>query len=343
MDIEYNKIYGVYTYNKKSRLDVGTWAMKKLVPSDHDSWATRLVIKRLDGENNGTVSSAHKVGIFTESGTVRLDLGTQAMKKEIPATHDSWATRLVIKALKDGKIDASKSGHVKYGDVVGIFCEDDSVRLDLGLDAMQKEVPASHESYATELSIDSIDPVVDFVDIEGIEYDVKQAKILSQGPVSLFHQTVFNNTGIEQTSNIHGEESISETTGWSDSLAIKVGVKTTFKTKIPFVAEGGIEMSVEASNTYQWNGSTTTSRKWGFNTPIKVPPHTNAAVIVGVSVSTIAVPYTMTGTYVYKSGKRARGTVIGLYTGTNSSDLSVSYSYLDSAADSVITKTVQIK
>ncbi|NEP61693.1 MAG: hypothetical protein F6K31_32865 [Symploca sp. SIO2G7] len=33
------------------------------------------------------------VGIFSEDGRVRLDVGIRAMKEEVPASHESWATR----------------------------------------------------------------------------------------------------------------------------------------------------------------------------------------------------------------------------------------------------------
>jgi hypothetical protein len=54
-----------------------------------------------------------------------------------------------------------------------------------------------------------------------------------------------------------------------------------------------------------------------------------ASVIVSTTLSTIAVPYTLTGTFVFKSGTRMPGTVTGLYTGSNSHDLTVTYATLD--------------
>ncbi|MGL5267679.1 MAG: hypothetical protein ACRC9E_15910, partial [Plesiomonas shigelloides] len=70
--IEYGKKIGVFSEDGKVRLDIGTDAMKKNVPASYDSWATRLVIKRLDGANSGPISDEHLVGIFSEDGKVRL-------------------------------------------------------------------------------------------------------------------------------------------------------------------------------------------------------------------------------------------------------------------------------
>ena len=57
-------------------------------------------------------------------------------------------------------------------------------------------------------------------------------------------------------------------------------------------------------------------------------------------MSTIAVPYTLTGTFVFKSGARMPGTMRGLYTGTNSHDLTVTYATLTPGSNLVSVQTV---
>lgn len=78
------------------RLDIGTRATKENVPTSHESWSTRLRIVRLDGPSAGPVAANHLVGIFSEDGNWRLDTGDRAMKENVPASHESWATQLVI-------------------------------------------------------------------------------------------------------------------------------------------------------------------------------------------------------------------------------------------------------
>ena len=169
-----------------------------------------------------------------------------------------------------------------------------------------------------------IDPVVD-IEISSIDYDVNAAKILRSGPAELYRQSVHNNSTQSQTSTISGSESVSETSGWSDSLAVKVGASTSFKTGVPFIAEGKVTVSIDVTNTYTWNGSTTKTKTWGFNTPVSVPPHITIDAFVSVTLSTIAVPYTLSGTVVLKSGTRMPGKIRGIYTGTNSHDLTVTF------------------
>ncbi|NEO40652.1 MAG: hypothetical protein F6J90_31695 [Moorea sp. SIOASIH] len=145
---EWNDLVGIFSEDGRVRLDVGIRAMKEEVPASHDSWATRLVIERLDGPSSGPVEPDHLVGIFSEDGSTRLDLGIRAMKEEVPASHESWATRLRIVPLNELAL-----GSITYGTVVGVFSEDARVRLDVGICAMKEEVPASHESWATRLHI----------------------------------------------------------------------------------------------------------------------------------------------------------------------------------------------
>jgi hypothetical protein len=94
--LQLNEIVGIFSDNGV-RLDIGTDAVKQNVPASHESWATRLRISRLNGPNVGPVMYEDIVGIFSEDARFRLDIGTDAMKKNVPADHDSWATRLRIK------------------------------------------------------------------------------------------------------------------------------------------------------------------------------------------------------------------------------------------------------
>jgi hypothetical protein len=179
------------------------------------------------------------------------------------------------------------------------------------------------------------DLISDF-QISKIDYDVAHAEVLQSGPAELYRQTVTNRTTSAQTSTVSGSETVTETSGWSDSLGFKVGVKTSFETGIPFVAEGKVEVSAEVSNTYTWNGSQSTAKTWAFSTPVTVPPGGVSSVIITATMSTIAVPYTATGTAVFKSGAKVAGQITGLYTGTNSHDLTVTFASLNPASDRVL-------
>jgi len=170
----------------------------------------------------------------------------------------------------------------------------------------------------------AIDPVEDY-EISSIVYEVGKAKVLRSSPADLYSQHVINNLPNAQTSTISGSTSVSHTSAWSDSLAVKVGVKTSFKCGVPLLAEGKVDVSLEVSNTYTWSGSETRTITWSFSTPVTVLPGMEGVVLASATISTIAVPYTLTGTFIFRSGKRMPGQIKGLYTGTNSHDFKVNF------------------
>jgi hypothetical protein len=169
------------------------------------------------------------------------------------------------------------------------------------------------------------DPVTDVTAITNVVYDLANAKVLSSAPEDLYSLKVPNSTSVQQTQTISQTVGVTETEGWSDTLGIKVGVKTNFKVGVPFIAEGKVEVSAEVSNTYTWNGSTTTTKTWAFNVNLVVPAKTTIQVLISSTISVITVPYALTGTVVYKSGATCVLTMPGVYKGSSSHDLTVTY------------------
>jgi hypothetical protein len=180
------------------------------------------------------------------------------------------------------------------------------------------------------------DPVAD-VEVSSIEYDLSTAKILFSGPRELYRQTLVNNTGQPQTTSINGSTSVSETSGWSDSKAYKIGVSTKFTAEIPFVGKSEVSVSADVTTTFTQNGSTQKTRTWGFTAPVTVPLHTTIVALVAVTTSTITVPYTLKGTAILTSGARLPGrTFKGVYTGSNSHDLTVTYIQHDPVTSAIL-------
>ncbi|MEQ4616765.1 MAG: ETX/MTX2 family pore-forming toxin [Corticimicrobacter sp.] len=319
-ELNYGSIVGVFSSDGRLRLDIGTWGLKKNIPANHDSWATRLVIRRLDGPNTGTVAADHTVGIFSEDGRVRLDIGNWAMQREVPASHESWATRLVIR-----KLDGTGAGTpVRYGDLIGIFSEDGKFRLDIGIDAVKKEILADHDSYATRFHIQDSDPVVDF-EIDSIEYDLERATI-DQVPLVVLQQAVTNSTDIDQECELSGSESVTETSSWSDTLGIKAGIKSSLKVQVPLLGEGGVELSAEASQSYTSGGCTSRQRTVAWKATIKVLAHHYGSVSVLVMKGNVIVPFVLKGTFIHKSGRREPNqSVTGSYAGSNAYKVDVRY------------------
>lgn len=168
------------------------------------------------------------------------------------------------------------------------------------------------------------DPIEN-IDIASIDYDVANATIEDSVPQGIYSQDVQNNSAETQNSSIQSTQGVNETSGWSDSLSVDVGFKATYKTGVPIVAETSVEMSASVTTTFTWNGSTTRTNNWGFNVTASVNAGCEIKVLVSVTLSTISVPYVLTGTGTFKSGISMPVTINGTYNGSNSHDLLVTY------------------
>lgn len=176
------------------------------------------------------------------------------------------------------------------------------------------------------------DEVVDCTDITSIIFDVSQSTFKSVTPQRVYATFVTNSTSTPQSSTIGGSYTITETSGWENSLSVKVGITTSFKTGLPIVGEGEVEISTEITDTYTWNGSSSETYEFDFSSTVSVPANTTLSCTIVVSMSEISLPYTLTGTLIYKSGHTTQGTLFGTYRGTTSGHTSTMYSPVDSSA-----------
>ncbi|MDQ3581057.1 MAG: ETX/MTX2 family pore-forming toxin [Pseudomonadota bacterium] len=159
-----------------------------------------------------------------------------------------------------------------------------------------------------------------------ITYDLGAAKILGSDPITVLTLNSENPTDNDQTPNISGTYTLSRTSGWSNALAVKVGVKVSGETGVPFVAEGKVELSTEVQNTYTWNGSKTETESYSFSAPLKLGPHERGKVTLTATNTKISVPYSGTGEIVFKSGRRYSRKVEGIYEGINGHSVNAKYS-----------------
>ena len=172
-------------------------------------------------------------------------------------------------------------------------------------------------------SSDVIDPVQRIDQVLRIDYDLDHARLVQARPSDLYRETVNNNSGQVQTSMISGSVTVSDTTGWSDDLALGASAPATFKGAVPVVSGAKVVLSAEAGHFYIRNGAASTAKTWGFNAPAAVPPHSSMMCLVVAIRSAIVVPYTLSGRFTLTSGKQVAGTVCGSFTGSNCHDLSV--------------------
>lgn len=331
--LTYNRLVGVFTENGphgKKRLDIGGASVSQ-VRSDHESNLTRLKIKRLNGGGSEDISDEDLVGIFSEDGKYRLDIGQcKEGKKTQPEDHESWATLLEIRRL-----DGDSVGPVRQNHVVGFFSKDGKFRLDIGAGSFNKNTPADHNTWATRLRVKEPDPIED-IEIKDIDYRFKEATRGKPQPTDGIAMENDNDTG--KTQVIHGKVSatVQETFGWSDTLGLKYGVKTTLKGGIPLVVDGEVEFSWEVDAQFTWNGSTSRTKTWERDLDLKTPPGKWYAVRMQGLVAEVSMPYTLNVIFIYKSGRREPGKVEGTYKGKNSYSMKAYYYEKDRATGDLL-------
>jgi FG-GAP-like repeat/Clostridium epsilon toxin ETX/Bacillus mosquitocidal toxin MTX2 len=169
------------------------------------------------------------------------------------------------------------------------------------------------------------DPLTDF-EISSIEYHLDQSQILTSTPDVEWTEELVNDSGQTQSTTYVHTAQITNTSGWSDTLTIHVGVQTQVHVGIPVFIGGNVTMSVDVTNAYTWNGSVSYVTTDTITQPVNEAPHSHYQVRVMYTHTTISVPYVLHGNYVYKSGKKAQGKVNGVYTGVNGHDLQVQIS-----------------
>jgi hypothetical protein len=270
------------------------------------------------------------------SPTLSVDLARQTVDRGAvhvvgwAADGDSPLTPLTVRISVDGGPATTTTANVSRPDVATAFPKFGATH---GYDVT---VPASanpQQVCVTAVNVGSgsdtkachqVDDMTEF-DAGGITYDTANASITGTHLDELDQVTNTNLTSVQQSTTISGSKTVTDTEGWSDSLGLKVTVSGGVS--IPLIADG--KVSVEGSATFTQNGSTSTGRTFTWQQPVLVPAKSQVVATVAVTQSTLTVPYSMSGNYVYGSGAKVSGTITGTYSGTNSHNLEVDLTQLN--------------
>jgi hypothetical protein len=240
------------------------------------------------------------------------------------ADPDQPTTALAVRVTVDGVTAATLTANVNRPDVAAAY---PSYGAYHGYNLV---VPASNAAhtvcvYATSVGGGSdagrctaMDDIVEF-QANSITYDVAHTVITATNLEQLDKATNTNSTTVQQSTEISGSKAVTESRGWSDQVGVKVTAKT--QVKIPLI--GSTDITVEGSVQFTQNGSTSETHNFSWRQPVLVPAKSKVVATVAVTKSTLTVPYTMAGNYVYRSGAQAAATIGGVYTGVSSHDLQV--------------------
>lgn len=270
------------------------------------------------------------------SPALSIDIASQTVARDgvriagWTADGDSPLAPLTVKISIDNGPVTTVTANLSRPDVAAAFPQYGPSH---GYDLVIPAGPSPHQVCVTAVNVGSgadstacqaVDDIVEF-DAGEISYDTARARITASHLEELDTVTDPNRTSVQQSTTLSGQKTETDTEGWSDTLGLKVTVSGGVQ--IPLVANGSV--SVEGSATFTQNGSTSTAHQFTWQQPVLVPPESEVVATIAVTESTLTVPYTLTGSYVYQSGARVAGSVGGTYTGTNSHDLEVRFDQLN--------------
>jgi len=157
----------------------------------------------------------------------------------------------------------------------------------------------------------------------GINYNLSQAQLVGTSLQQLDKVTNRNDTTVQQSTEISGTRTVTETEGWSDNTGVKVSVSTGINAGIPIFAQGEVKVSAEGSFSWTQNGSTSRTRTVSWRQPVLVPARSMVEATVTVTHANIRVPYTLSGEFIYDNGASVAGSVSGMFAGGNSENVQV--------------------
>jgi hypothetical protein len=157
-----------------------------------------------------------------------------------------------------------------------------------------------------------------------VRYDLSRFKAVGERLLSLKEGLVENNSSGTINQALQFSHAYTATKSWSNQVGLKIGVKTSIKTGVPFIAEGKIELSFESSYSYTWGESVSDQKTDSWTVTVTAPPKSHLRILATVMESTIDVPYT--ADLVVKKSDGSSRTITsfsGVYKGVNVSRFDV--------------------
>lgn len=127
-----------------------------------------------------------------------------------------------------------------------------------------------------------------------IEYELDAASVKDEEALVTMASVIHNPLETAITKTLTFTYTKSEVGTWNNEVGVSVGVETEFKVGVPFIAEGKIKVSVDASYTHAWGGSEEKTREVTDSTEVSVPAKTRLKVQVIVKRALIDVNFTYT-------------------------------------------------
>lgn len=156
-----------------------------------------------------------------------------------------------------------------------------------------------------------------------LDYKLPLADVVTTPPQDLVWVNLENGSQSPQTYVRKMETVVTESSRFEHQAGVSIGVETTFSTSIPFVANGEVSMSMEASYQYTSGTENTDQRTVGEEVTVVVQPGEKIKLTLSAKQGTSTVPYT--GSVRYYGWFDELMTFSGVYEGVNWSEVQVQY------------------
>ncbi|XP_050379953.1 uncharacterized protein LOC126797356 [Argentina anserina] len=155
--------------------------------------------------------------------------------------------------------------------------------------------------------------------IYNAEFDLKNAIIYGETPVTMATANARNNTSADNTVEFKFAYTESKSSTWTSSSSWLVGVSVSVSFRVPFIGGTDVTTETEFSGSYEWGETVTTENTLETTYTVTVPANTSISVSLMATKGNCDVPYSYYQRDLLYNGK----TVVymkndGLYTGINS-------------------------
>ncbi|XP_028098184.1 uncharacterized protein LOC114297901 [Camellia sinensis] len=154
--------------------------------------------------------------------------------------------------------------------------------------------------------------------IYNVNFRLMDARIYNQNVLTMANGDATNNTQEPNTIDMKLSYTDTKTSTWNASVSVKLGVKTTLQTGVPFIANGQIEVSAEIDSAYQWGETFTSTSVVETVYKVTVPPMTRVKVSLLATMGACDVPFSYTQHDILTNGDPITYNMDdGVYTGVN--------------------------
>ncbi|PSS21691.1 Natterin-3 like [Actinidia chinensis var. chinensis] len=154
--------------------------------------------------------------------------------------------------------------------------------------------------------------------IYNVNFRLMDARIYNQNVLTMATGNAINRSQEPNTIDMKLSYTDTRSSTWNTNVSLKLGVKTSFQTGIPLIAEGKVEISAEFSGAYQWGETQSSTTVMETVYKVTVPPMTMVKVSLLATKGSCDVPFSYSQRDTLINGQQTTHHMDdGVYTGMN--------------------------